>query len=135
IVPEDVDYSGNRMLNSPRLASSGHIQLDVPIGRFGSLVPRFDWTFKSQVYFDPNQGRGIEGTFPKGTIGQDDLWRFNAQLTYRTPAGNIEVSGWVRNLTNESYIVDAFDTSQGFGSILFVIGTPRLYGLSLSLRF
>jgi len=134
-ITKTTNYSGNRLLNSPEFAWSGYVEPKLPIGRFGYLVPRFDWSFKSKVYYDPNLGQGILGDFPKGTIGQDDLWILNARLAFRTPDEKIEVAGWVRNLTNEAYIVDAFDVSQSFASLWYVIGTPRFYGLSVSYTF
>jgi len=130
-----VDYSGNRLLNSPRFAWSGFTEAKWPISSWGWLMPRFDWAFKSEVFFDANEGRGTLGEFPERTLGQDDLWILNARLAYRTPDERIEVAGWVRNLTDEAYIVDAFDVSQSFKSLWYVIGTSRFYGMSISFQF
>jgi iron complex outermembrane receptor protein len=129
------DYSGNRLLNSPKLAWSGSIEASWPLRKFGWLVPRFDWSYKSEVFYDPNLGSGNLGEFPKGTLGQDGLWLLNARVAYRTPDQRIELAGWVRNLTNEAYVVDAFDVSLSFSSLLYVIGTPRFYGVSISYQF
>jgi len=129
------DYSGNRLLNSPEYAWSGSVEATWPIGNLGWLVPRFDWAYKSDVFFDPNQGQGNLSDFPKGTLGQGDLWILNARLAYRTPDERIEIAGWVRNLTDEAYVVDAFDVSLSFGNLWYVIGTPRFYGVSVSYQF
>lgn len=136
IVHVTTDYSGNRLLNSPHFAWSGHAQLDIPLGRYGALVPRFDWAFKSDIAFDPNEGRGALGEFPKGTLGQANLWLLNARLAWHSPDESIELAGWVRNLTDEAYVIDAFDISTTqFQSLIFVIGQPRFYGLSVSLQY
>ncbi len=130
-----VDYSGNRLINSPQLSVSGAITIDIPLGGWGSLTPRFDYSFKSRVYFDPNEGRGQFGFFPRETLSQEPLLLLNARLAYRTPDQKIEVAGFVRNLTDEAYIVDGFDLSAGFNSLTFVIGDPRIIGVNMSYRF
>jgi iron complex outermembrane receptor protein len=135
LVKDVVDYSGNRLINSPVFSASGALVLNIPLGRFGWLSPRFDYSYKSEVYFDPNEGRGQFGFFPRGTLSQGDLWLFNARLAYRTVDERIEVAAFVRNLTDEEYIVDGFDLSAGFDALHFVIGDPRLIGGSVSFHF
>ena len=63
----------------------------------------------------------------------------NRQLTdsctYTTPNDMVEVAGWVRNLTDEVYYADTIDLSSAQGSILYIVGDPRTYGISLMVRF
>jgi len=135
LVKDTVDYSGNRLINSPALSLSGSAVVDIPLGGLGWLTPRFDFSYKTRTFFDPNEGRGQFGLFPKGTLAQDALLLVNARIAYRTPDQRIEIAGFVRNLTDEQYAVDGFDLSSGFDSLNFVIGDPRLYGVNVSYRF
>ena len=120
------DFSGNQLVNSPELSYVSYAQYRWEIPRFGSLMPRFDWRFKSQVFYTAeNDSR----------IGADPRWIFDARLTYTNPDGTLSLSGWVRNITDELYPVTAFDRKDGNGAIVWVISDPRTYGVSASLRF
>ena len=73
--------------------------------------------------------------FPKNTMSQEAYWLLNARLAYRTPDGRIEVAGWVRNFTDESYKSFGFDASTFNNTSIYFVGDPRTYGLSLNLNF
>lgn len=120
------DYSGNALVNAPEFSLVGFISYDweIPIG--GTLTPRFDYRYKSQVFYTPeNDSR----------IGADPRWLFDARLDYRTPGGNIVVGGWIRNLTDEFFPVTAFDRKKGTGAIVYVVSEPRTYGFSVSFQY
>lgn len=133
------DYSGSRLIASPEFSFSGGIRYDWAIDGLGTITPRFDFSWRSEIFFDPNEGRGYferNGEFlPGGTLGDDDLALLHAQLSYATPEDRVTLTGWVRNLTDEAYKVDGFDLSDGFDSVLYVIGVPRTYGLTAEIRF
>lgn len=120
------DFSGNRLVNSPEFSYISYAQYRWEIPGFGSLLPRFDWRYKSRVYYTAeNDSR----------IGSDPRWILDARLTYTNPEGTLTLSGWVRNLTDEIYPVTAFDRKDGNGAIAWVISDPRTYGVSASFRF
>ena len=41
----------------------------------------------------------------------------------------------MRNLTDEQYLVDAFDLSLGFSKVLQIWGMPRTYGVTVSMTW
>jgi len=126
-VVERIDnFSGNQLINAPRFAFSGYAQWDFLLGRYGALVPRFDWSFKDQVFFSP---ANID------PVSQDAFWLLNARLAYRTPNDMIELAGWVRNVTDEIYRLDVIDLSRFQKSIIYAFGVPRTYGVTLSVSF
>ena len=49
---------------------------------------------------------------PNTAIGQKAYFLHNVRLAYRTPTGNVEVAGWVRNVEDQVYKNFAFDASQ-----------------------
>ncbi len=65
-------------------------------------------------------------------ISQDGYWLHNARLAYRTPDGKLEVAGWVRNFTEQTYRTDVFDLTNEFSSIQEIWGEPRTYGFTVS---
>jgi outer membrane receptor protein involved in Fe transport len=89
-------------------------------------VPAFDFSWKSRVYLDPQKEK---------LISQEPFWLLGARLAYRTPGGSIEVSGWVENMLDEEYKIDAFDISRQFNQILEVWAEPRTYGVTISYSF
>jgi len=134
------DYSGNQLINSPRFKLSGSGEWTFDLGRFGALIPRYDFSWSSDIYFDPNEGRGNPNRLgalfmPKYGVGQRRYWIHNVRLGYRVPEGNIEIAGWARNVTNKVYKTYSFDAS-GFNAVVInFLGEPRTYGLDLTIRF
>ena len=59
----------------------------------------------------------------------------NLRFAYITPGRNIEIAGWVRNLTNVAYRLDVVDTVRFRRALLYAMGEPRTYGVTLSARF
>ena len=51
------------------------------------------------------------------------------------PAGSIEIAGWVQNLFDEEYKIDAFDNTREFQQVLEIWGEPRTYGVTISHNF
>jgi len=140
IIEVQRDFSGNQLINSPRFKLSAVAEWTFDLGRFGAIIPRYDFAWSSDIYFDPNEGRGAPnagGTLfmPKYAVGQRRYWIHNVRLGYRVPEGNIEIAGWCRNCTNTVYKTYAFDAS-GFNQVVInFLGEPRTYGLDLTIRF
>lgn len=140
VTQADLDSSGNPMLNSPEFTINLSVQQTIPLGRYGSLTPRWDGVWKDETFFDPTGGRGLpnrndEIFLPENTVGQDAFWLHNLLLTYRTPGGQVMVTGWVRNLTNQVYKVFTADVTTFQNVIINFVGEPRTYGLTLALTF
>jgi iron complex outermembrane receptor protein len=120
------DFSGNQLVNSPELSYVSYAQYKWEVPAIGTITPRFDWRYKSRVFYTPeNDSR----------IGADPRWMLDARLTLSDLDGLLSISGWVRNLTNEIYPVTAFDRKDGNGAIVWVMSAPRTYGVTASIRF
>jgi outer membrane receptor protein involved in Fe transport len=138
----ELDQSGNRLLNAPRFTISLTLQQAFPIGRFGTIIPRWDGAWKAKTYYDSTEGRGLPNRppdqqifLPKNTIGQQALWIHNVRLAYLTPDESIEVAGWVRNVSNETYKSFAADLTTFQRTTLYFVGDPRTFGVTTSVRF
>ena len=119
------DFSGNQLVNSPEFSFIGFVAWPFA-GDWGTLLPRYDWSFKDKVYFSPANAELVK---------QDPLWIMNFRLTYKSPSENFELSGWVENLTDQAYTVDVFNLARLRSSILHAIGDPRTYGLTMKVTF
>lgn len=128
------DYSGNRLIASPDWSLTGSVEYRIE-SRVGDLTPRFSFTYRDEVFFDPNEGCGVEGTIPECLLRQPAMWIFNATLRYTSPGGMIEVLGFVRNFLDKEYKIQSFDTTRGGGYVLDVYGDPRTFGAAVTFRF
>ncbi|MFV1981501.1 MAG: TonB-dependent receptor, partial [Rhodothermia bacterium] len=123
-VTAEFDYGGNTLVSAPEWNFSVIAEYETPsIFGWGTLVPQYDFNYRSKGYLDPSM------TDP---ISQDGYWLHNARIAYRTPDERIEVAFWVSNLFDEEYKIDVFDLSRDFNTILEVWGEPRTYGVTLS---
>jgi iron complex outermembrane receptor protein len=139
LAPVELQFTGNRLPNTPRFTASGSAQYTIDLGRSGQLVPRYDFSWTDDVTFDQSNGRGAPNNdglifLPDHAIGQRAFWIHNLRLAYKTENGKIEVAGWVRNVTNTLYKTLAFDASQ-VGLVGAYLGDPRSYGASLSFEW
>jgi outer membrane receptor protein involved in Fe transport len=57
------------------------------------------------------------------------------EASYRNPSGNVEIAGWVRNLTDKAYKNFAFDGSNFNATTIYFVGEPRTFGGSLTVNF
>ena len=120
------DFSGNTLINSPEFSFTGFLAWDLDLEGLGFLTPRFDWSYKDQVFF------GVENS---SFLSQDALWLFNIRLAWRSPSEAIEVAAFVRNLQDTVYRADAINLSRFRRTVLYAVGDPRTYGVSATVRF
>jgi iron complex outermembrane receptor protein len=125
-IAAEFDYEGNRLVSAPEWNFSVITEYEIPLFGWGSLVPQYDFNYRSKGYLDPQM---------VDPISQEGYWLHNARVAYRTPDERIEVAFWVSNLFDEEYKIDVFDLSRQFNTILEVWGKPRMYGVTLSLNW
>ena len=128
------------MQNSPQFSVSGTAEWSYDFGRFGALIPRYDFTWRDDTHFDTNESRGSKNNrgeifLPEHAIGQRAFVLHNLRLSYRSPEGNIEISGWVRNLSNLQYKQTAFDASTFSQLTINYVGDPRTWGMGIVLNW
>jgi len=120
------DFSGNRLVSSPELSIAGYVSYEIEVGSLGKLTPRLDYSWRDEIFFTPrNDSR----------IGDDALFLLNARLTYATPNDSVRLAIWMRNVTNEIYRATAVDLERVNSSFVYLIGDPRTYGITASIRF
>ena len=116
------------------------VEWEFSLGDLGYITPRYDGSWSDFVAFGPNGGRGsIDGTgesrLPDMAIGQEAFWLHNVSLRYQPPVANVEILGWVRNVTDKTYKSYAYDASY-FGDLTVNwVGEPRTFGGSVKFTF
>ncbi|MBY0399926.1 TonB-dependent receptor [Myxococcota bacterium] len=134
------DYNGNQLPNAPRFKASGGIEYVFDLNRFGTLTPRYDVSWTDEVNFDPSGGRGApnasgQQTLPNHSISQRAFALHTVTLRYSNPTDRLDLTLWVRNLTNEVYKTLSFDASGGPGFVGNLLGDPRTYGVTVKLSY
>lgn len=120
------DLSGNEFPNSPRVTASVGVQYEFNVGAW-EVVPRIDYYRQSSSYF-----RVYNSEYDR-IRAWDNL---NISLTLENPEKNLVIQAYVKNVLDETSIVDAFTNSDDSMLTTNVFTTdPRLIGLSLSARF
>jgi outer membrane receptor protein involved in Fe transport len=140
VVAREIQNTGNPLLNSPKYKVSLTAEQTLPLGRYGSLSFRWDGAWTDDTAYDATDGLGIPDAagnhfLPENAIGQSAFWLHNLRAGYRTPGGNVEVAGWVRNLTDEVYKTFAFDGSTFQDTTIYFVGEPRTYGGTITVTF
>lgn len=133
--------NGNRFrLNPDHSASAGAI-LSVPAGP-GRVSFSPSVTLQSKVFFDDDNDRPDLQQPPAALVAdniQDEFQKgyalVNARLGYAAADGSWRIEGFVENLFDKKYIMDAGNTGDSLGLPTFIAGAPRYYGVSASFRF
>jgi outer membrane receptor protein involved in Fe transport len=141
-VPVTIDFSGDQLLSSPEFKFAGSAAWTFDLGRWGYIIPRYDFSWTDDVFFGLNEGRGtsvadLAGAprLPEFAVGQPAYWLHNVRLAYRTPTGNVEVAAFVRNLEDTVYKTYAFDATNFSQVVLNFVGTPRTIGVDVIITF
>ena len=135
-----LNWSGNRLLNSPQFKISFTGEQTVKLGRYGALTARYDGVWTDTNYFDATEGRGLPNRqgqvfLPENTIGQAPYWLHNLSFVFRPPVGNVTIEAWVRNLTDERYKSFAFDATNFQNITVYFTGEPRMVGGAVNVNF
>jgi iron complex outermembrane receptor protein len=134
-VPVVIDYTGNQMIGAPSWSMSGSIQYTIDLSRFGTVVPRFSFSWKDDTFYDAAEGKGTVQDLPDGTIGQNAHAFLNASLAWNSPEELMFIRGWVKNLTNTEARVQSFDVSDGFDYVFDAYAAPRTAGVTLGFKY
>lgn len=132
---------GNRFRLSPDHSISLGAIASVPAGD-GRIEFSPTLTWQSKVFFDDDNDRPDLQQPPAALVADNILDEFqdsyalvNARLGYAAPGDAWRVEGFVENLFDKKYIMDAGNTGDSLGLPTFIAGAPRYYGVSLSFRF
>jgi iron complex outermembrane receptor protein len=140
IIQTVLDFSGNPLISSPKFAASGSAEWTFDLGRWGSIIPRYDFSWSAFTPYDANEGNGglnfdRNTALPEGAIGMRAHFIHNLRLTYRTPEGNIELSAWVRNLEDTVVNSYAFDAQKIAKVVINFPSPPRSVGADITINW
>ena len=117
---------GNEIPNAPSFTLNGRAVYDFPtwVGFLPKL--QFDFTYVDDHYLEPNN---------REVLREDGYFLLNGRLGFQQENGPWEISAWVKNLTDESYLSSAQDIILALGFAERVQGFPRTFGVEVGYRF
>ncbi len=111
---------------SPKWKGSIGAQYEIPLGSKGSLTPRIDASYQSEVY-------GAAVNDPYTLIRAYTV--ANGRLTFKNANDDLETSLEVQNLFNKYYYLTAFEISAAAGVANAQPARPREFAISLKKKF
>lgn len=119
-------FAGDRFRLQPEWQAAAGFTVNADLGGGMRLFATPTVTYRSKIFFEvPN----------RDLISQDAVTLVNARAGVSFADDRFEIAGFVRNATDENYLLDAGNTGGGFGIPTFIPAEPRLYGVQVIGRF
>ncbi|MCG2841791.1 TonB-dependent receptor [Sandaracinobacter sp. RS1-74] len=119
-------FGGNRFRLQPEWQAAAGADFRMPLGNDLSAFITPTLTYRSKIYFEvPNSE----------AISQGPVALVNLRAGFEGQGGRWQVTGFVSNLFDREYLIDAGNTGGSFGTPTFIRGNPRLGGVELAFRF
>ena len=122
-VQDPRDFTGNRVVRTPKLSSSVSVNQFFDIGEYGALEFAVDYSYKSDYNTTPQES-------PFFVQDQHELWGARAAWFY-DPWG-IQVTAYVDNIKDKEYFSSILQ--QDFGRTA-KLAPPKFYGIRLKWDF
>ena len=122
-----VNYKDNYLNRAPKNKVGVNGSYYVSLGDKGDLLFTGIYTWVDEMYTSPNNSEN----------GMLDSWgRFDARITWTAPAGNLALTAFVKNISDDRHSTDASGGTISDGFLRTeLLSDPRMYGLQLNYRF
>lgn len=119
-------FAGARFRLQPEWQGAAGFTIDAPIGGGMRVFLTPTVTHRSKIFFElPN----------RDLLSQDAVTLINAKGGVAFADDKYELSAFIRNVTDEDYLLDAGNTGGAFGIPTFIPGEPQFYGVSFTVRY
>jgi outer membrane receptor protein involved in Fe transport len=121
------DFSGNHLPRAPEWKFTLTGEYEIPLGRFGSVTPRIQYTWQDDTYF-----RAFNRDFDL----QEDHHLTNAKLIWTSPEQAWTAELFVENIEDETPKQNILVGPRQIDSPPLVwYGPPRFYGFQIGFRY
>tara|TARA_A100001391_G_scaffold7621_8_gene5029 strand:- start:44374 stop:46737 length:2364 start_codon:yes stop_codon:yes gene_type:complete len=118
-------YSGARFRLQPKFQMAAGFTIDRMVGNDMRVFATPSMTHRSTIFFElPNSA----------TTSQGPVTLFNLRAGVSFADDQFELAGFMRNITDQQYLLDAGNTGGAFGYPTFIPAEPRFYGIELTAR-
>ncbi len=115
------DLTGNKLDKAPTWQLNGRIAYDWALSADWQARASVNGTWQSRIFFGPVN---------EAPLTRDPVGTLDAEVGVARTNG-IDISVWVRNLTDERYLQDVIDVSS-LGSFGLFYNEPRTFGVTVS---
>jgi outer membrane receptor protein involved in Fe transport len=121
------DYSGNTLSRAPEWKFTLTGEYEIPLGRFGAITPRVQYTWQDDAYFR---------AFNKDFDFQEAYHLTDAKLIWTSPEQRWSAEIFVQNIEDEAAKQNILVGPSFLGSPpLAWYGPPRFYGLQVGFKY
>jgi iron complex outermembrane recepter protein len=142
--PVLVDRSGEPVTQAPKWTANIGATQKVDVG-FGELAFHADYAYLAKRAMDASTVRSIAQGGTQAAINataianQASIIRgyglLNGRISLQIEEPNLEIAIWGRNLTNQPWFTNVFNSYTGLGATVQYQGAPRTYGASATIKF
>lgn len=119
-----VDCSGKPAYNAPEWTFNFAVEQTIPLGDYEVRI-------NADTQYRSSRWTGFE--FQPGML-QGPTWQSNAQVSFAAANGKWSIAGFVRNIENDRFVLNAVDF--GFASLVSATtNAPRTYGVQARIDF
>ena len=119
-------YDGNTMANAADVTLNVMAVYEIEMENGGIISLQGDAKYSSDMY---KSAANTQYAFSEAfTIA-------NARVSYTPSEGNWTVAAYVKNITDESYVTQAFEQANDFGANQAFFSEPRTFGASFNYTF
>ena len=121
------DLTGNRIPNTPELSINSSATVEWPVNDRWGFVGQLDFLWEDDI---PRDLRASPALYSEAHVDVD------LRLALQSTDGKWDAAFWVRNLTDETYITEAYEVL-GFGFYIAAgnYNYPRTFGIELTRNF
>jgi outer membrane receptor protein involved in Fe transport len=127
--PANGIFAGARFRLQPEWQASGGFTVDREFGNGVRFFATPSVTYRSRIAFElPTPARLVP-------ITQGPVTLVNARAGVSFADSRYEIAGFIRNATDEDFLLDAGNTGGAFTIPTFIPGEPRFYGVEVTAKF
>jgi iron complex outermembrane receptor protein len=121
------DFSGNELSRAPRWKMTVSGEYEIPLGAWGSLTPRVQYSWQDDTYFR---------VFNREFDLQEDYHLTDAKLIWTSPEQRWSVEVFVQNIEDETPKQNILVAPREIGAPpLAWYGPPRFYGVQVGFKY
>jgi iron complex outermembrane receptor protein len=121
------DYSGNQLSRAPEWKFTLSGEYEIPLGRFGSLTPRVQYTWQDDTYFR---------AFNKDFDLQEAYHLTDLRVMWTSPEQRWSVEAFIQNIEDEAPKQNILVGPRFLGSPpLAWYSPPRFYGIQVGFKY
>jgi iron complex outermembrane recepter protein len=142
--PVLVDRSGEPVTQAPKWTANIGATQKVDVG-FGELAFHADYAYLSKRAMDASTVRSIAQGGTQASIDATAIANrasiirgyglLNGRISLQIEDPNLEIAIWGRNLTNQPWFTNVFNSYTGLGATVQYQGAPRTYGATATIKF